>query len=594
MIRRGRHAVRRGRALAAVAALTALAGCSGFGGTSPVESGLEIGGAEVPRVRVFFPGPVMSATPEQIVRGFLRSGAASDGDYDTAREFLTPDAAKGWEPDGDVLVFSAESELQVQMPDEATAVISAPVVARITSEGRYLAAPAGTIETTQLHFARVDEEWRIASLPDGFARWISAADLRRLFQPYAVHYVATDRRTLIRDLRWFPLDHLTSRLAQAQLAPVPADLAGVATTAVPPGARLAADSVSTVDGVATVELSARPTADQTIRQNLWAQFVATLTQDPSVASVALQVDGSPIDPPGATAPVRDPAQVGFTSSVSALDAEPLVRQGERLSALDVNAPLTGLDPQVTDPPRTDLPALPAGVTGLAVSVDGRNLAGVSADRATLVRWVGATRQDIGPGAGALSDPTFDVRGHLWVGSAPSSGASLHAVPPAAGATASGAGPVVAQPVVAHWLAGRTVLAVRVSPDGERAAIISTDGGVPIVQVAGVVRGPGGLPTALADAVTLGEGVPAASGLVWVDLTTVVTLADPGGASARPVALSLDGTSVELAAVPGAIAVTSSGDIRRLIVRTADGRVLVRSGRLWLAAGSGSEVLVPGR
>ena len=97
--------------LVLVAALLGLSGCAGIGGTSPVQPGLEVGGADAPRVRVFFPGPVNGATPESIIRGFLRSGAASDGDYDTARSFLTPDAAKSWVPDGEILVFSTEADV---------------------------------------------------------------------------------------------------------------------------------------------------------------------------------------------------------------------------------------------------------------------------------------------------------------------------------------------------------------------------------------------------------------------------------------------------------------------------------------------------
>lgn len=576
------------RVLQCVAVGLALTGCAGLGGTSTVEPGLEVGGVEVSRVRVFFPGPVNGASPEDVIRGFLRSGAASDGDYDTAREFLMPEAAKAWVPDGDIVVFSAESELQVTSVDEATAVVSVPVVARISAAGRYRTATPGERETADIHFARLEGQWRIASLPEGFARWISAAHLNRLLQPYAVHYVAVDRRTLVRDLRWFPLDHLTSRLARAQLAAVPADLAGVATTAVPAGTRLAADSVSVVGGVATVELSARPPADQTIRQNLWAQFVATLTQDPAVVSVALQVDGSPIDPPGAQAPVADAAQVGFTPSVAPSSLQPLVRSGEQLSPVDPAAPLSGADPEVPETPRTDLPPLPVGIRGLAMSPDGREIAGVGPDRASLVRWRGLVRTDVPTFAAGLSDPTFDVRGHLWVGSAPTGSASLFAVPLTQPPSA------LPQPVPAAWLAGRQVLAVKVSPDGERVAVISAGGGQLLVQVAGVVRGPGGMPTSLAQGVTLGSGVSAPTGLVWLDQTTLATLSTPPGAATRPVVLSLDGTVVELPEAQGAVALTSSDNERRLLVRTADDRVLVRSGQLWLTAATGSEVLVPGR
>ena len=73
-------------------------------------------------------------------------------------------------------------------------------------------------------------------------------------QPYDVHYVSTSQRALVPDTRWFPVDKLATRLARAQLVPVPAHLADAAVTAVPAGARLLGDAVSIESGVATVNL----------------------------------------------------------------------------------------------------------------------------------------------------------------------------------------------------------------------------------------------------------------------------------------------------------------------------------------------------
>ena len=125
-------------------------------------------------------------------------------------------------------------------------------------------------------------------------------------QPYAVHYVSTSRRAVVPDVLWFPVDKLATRLARAQLLDVPAHLAGAATTAVPAGARILGDAVSVDAGVATVNLiSSRLQPGEATRENLWAQFVSTLTQDPSVARVSLFVDGVPVDLAGARRLGRD-------------------------------------------------------------------------------------------------------------------------------------------------------------------------------------------------------------------------------------------------------------------------------------------------
>lgn len=581
--------MRRLRALAALG-VALLGGCAGLGGTSPVRTGLEIGGQDVPRVRVFFPAPVTGAGPDQIVRGFLRSGAASDGDYDVARSFLTQEAARAWSPDGEVLVVAAESELVIEQVDEARSILSTPVVARISKEGRYSVAAPGEIATVEIRFARIDGEWRIADLPDDFGRWLTAADLRRLFQPYAVHYVATGRRSLVPDLRWFPLDHLTSRLAQAQLAPVPSDLEGVATTAVPLGARLTADSVSVQGGVATVELSTRPAADQVERQNLWAQFVATLTQDPSVRSVMLQVDGSPIDPPMARAPVADPAEVGFVAATPAERPGVLVRLADRLADFDTASLLTGADPTVP-PERTDLPLIPDGWTDVAVAPDGQDVAAVSLDRSTLRRWRLREPIDVAPFAAGLTSPTFDSRDHLWVGSrSTAEGAVLFVI-------SQRDAPARARPnpVRAPWLEGRVVVDVRVSPDGDRVAVLSRGPDSRVgLHVSGVVRGPQDQPVSLAEPVEFGIGLSDLSGLLWLGPTRLATLGTPPGGVRSPVVISLDGTVTVLPETPDAVSLTSSAGERQLIVRLADDTLLVRSGPLWVDAGKASEVFVPGR
>ena len=62
---------------------------------------------------------------------------------------------------------------------------------------------------------------------------LADGDVPRLVQPFAVHYVSASRRATVPDVRWFPLDRLATRLARAQLDPVPDHLVGAATTAVP-------------------------------------------------------------------------------------------------------------------------------------------------------------------------------------------------------------------------------------------------------------------------------------------------------------------------------------------------------------------------
>jgi hypothetical protein len=98
---------------------------------------------------------------------------------------------------------------------------------------------------------------------------------------------------------------------------------------------------------------------------------------------------------------------------------------------------------------------------------------------------------------------------------------------------------------------------------------------------------------LAQGRELVAGLSGLDELVWLNQSTLATLATPAGAATRPVVLSLDGTSMELPEVPGAVGLTSTDGERQLLVRTGDDRILVRAGQLWIQAGTGSQVLVPG-
>jgi hypothetical protein len=127
-----------------------------------------------------------------------------------------------------------------------------------------------------------------------------------------------------------------------------------------------------------------------------------------------------------------------------------------------------------------------------------------------------------------------------------------------------------------------------------ALLVGTEGGASRLLVAGVVRGAGAAPTSLAEPVELGAQVGRKQAVVWLSSTSVATLATAEAGVTRPVVLSLDGTSLSLPDTPAALSLTSADNERGLVVLDSSGHVLVRAGQLWLSAGEGAEVLVPGR
>ena len=72
-------------ACVAVTVAAALSACGGLPAVSAVQQGSQVGEYAVQPVRVQPDGPTAGATPEQIVRGFLRAGAGAGFDDLTAK-----------------------------------------------------------------------------------------------------------------------------------------------------------------------------------------------------------------------------------------------------------------------------------------------------------------------------------------------------------------------------------------------------------------------------------------------------------------------------------------------------------------------------
>lgn len=580
-----------GAALVVVASL--LAACGGIGTSTPVQPGLEVRGGDVQPVRAFFPPPAKGASQRDIVLGFVRAGAASDGNFDTARSFLTEDADKGWVPEGEVVLYSATTPLSVTNRTPDVAVLSGPVEAKIGTDGRYIQAGSGATRRVEFQFARIDGEWRISNVPKGFGRWITTSDLGRLLQPYSLHYIANDRRAIVPDRRWFPPDHLATRLAAAQLDDPPAYLGGAVRNDIPRGARLTADSVSVTDGVARVDITGQVPTDKTQRENVWAQLVSTLLQDPMVQGVTIRVRDVTLELPDVDLPVRTVEQVGFPAPPVVPLGRPMIRRGESIYLL----PSTSFVDR--DPRKSGNVDVLEDYSSLALSADGTDIAAVDPDGSGLSRFHGTTRYALTFFGTRVGHPAYDTRNFLWVGGVgldEDSGKRLW--------TFSVAGdpaeqrPVAGVAVAADWLAKRRVVESKPSPSGDRVAILHTadDGTDAQVAVTGVVRDVGGRPVRLAEPLRLGSTLVGPTGLVWLSNTSVATLARRAGTAEkrRPYVLSIDGAEQALGETPKGISITSAGGERDILVTNSDDTVISRAGQQWISLGQGTDVLVPTR
>ncbi|MGB7820097.1 MAG: GerMN domain-containing protein [Ornithinibacter sp.] len=568
-----------------------LAGCGGLSTSGPVEPGLEVGSNDPQNLRVVFPGPVDGASQESIVRGFIRAGAASDGVYDNARRFLTSQMSEVWNPDETIVLLSGDESPSATLLDPATVQVTAGAAGTIDVNGRFTAAAPGATVSQTFGVVSVGGQWRISSLPEGMGRWISRNDVSRLVQPYPVHYISTSAQDVVPDVRWFPLDKLATRLARAQLDPVPDYLADAASTAVPVGSRLLGDAVSIDGGVATVDLiSGQLEPTPTARQDLWAQFVATLTQDTAVTRVSLSVEGVPVDLPGLNGSASSLTQVGFPPSPTRSNTPPVVRRGSEVVAFDTTR-LGEPDPREPED-AGDYPQVAADYRDLAQSADGAELAAVDPGGEQLSRWRDGNRYEVPQFGTDVGHPAYDQRGFLWaggVGTAEGQPVRLWAVD----TRADPADPEAsrATPVSADWLSGRRVEQARVAADGDRVVVLSTlpDGSSPRVDLTGIVRGERGVPEHLALPLQLGSSLTQVRGLSWVDDRTVAVLGALGDSGLSPTILTVGGEVRTLTEVPNGQSITATGGERDLWVITTNGRLLGRSGAQWLDSGPATDL-----
>lgn len=568
-----------------VLAVAFLAGCSGISVNTPVEPGLSPGARVRPAVRVVFPGPAVSADPESVIRGFLRAGTASDGAYESAREFLSDAASSAWVPDATITILAPGESPRISALGGSTYRVTVDASATIDADGRYAVRRDQTPLSMDVRLVRVEGEWRIASLPTGFGRWIPSSEVPRLLTTQAVFYVASDRSGLVPDYRWFPLDRLAARLARAQLDVVPPYLLGTVTSAVPVGTRIAGDAVSVDRGLVTVNLlSPGLPTDATLRQNLWAQFVATLTQVPQITSVQLLADGVPVDLTDLPEAVSSPQDVGFPERTPPTLVPALKRKGGALVSLADGSGTPG-----TTAAGTAYPTIPADRSRVASSASGTELAALNGAGTELSRWSFGNRRDVKPFASSMSPPRFDRRGAIWVAGV-SSGDSvtrIFVLPPTG---AEGIDRVV--PLDVTWLVGRLVEDLAVSAAGDRLAVVSTSrsGGDARLDITGVRRDAAGSVAGLGDRFRVGRHLERPSSVVWVGPSAVATV-DVGATPAVPTIVDLAGPVHRLAGVTGGERVSTLGGERSLVVRSGKGAMWLRTAGQWASLGSADELVV---
>lgn len=544
--------MRRALSLLGLALVFVLTACTGLPTTGYVNPGR---GPQTDDTQAFAfvpDGPQDDATPAEIVEGFLRAGSGPADDWATAKLFLAPGTS--WDPRARVTIDRLADRRATAAPDGTAVTVALTSIAGVDADGAYAPTASGTSETLSYGLARVDEQWRITSAPDGVVLYEEV--FPTVYQAASVAYFDPTWTFIVPDVRWFPRPLVASRVATALVDGKPsAWLAGAVQSAFPDELSLVGRSVTlSSSGVAQVQLPrAALSLDRTTLDRMQTQLSRSLVTA-GISEVQMTVEGTPIT--ASEVPVR----------VTRVDPSPAV-----LTAVGVFGALAG---DAIEP-----------IGGLSDAVESLapNAVEVEADRS-----LAAVRTQQGSVASALADgrtfllderagliaPSIDGEGEIW--SVPSNAPTqVRAFTPEG----------VPREIGNAWPDASEIVSMQVSRDGTRVAAIVTVSGVREVWVAGIEREDTGV--SLGPPHVLSFSQQGAFDLAWLDDTTVGVLATADGAS-RLRELNVGGRGTEASAPDGARTLAAGSTSVRVLDDA--GRLFSRRGSSWTLVASGIRVL----
>lgn len=435
-------------------------GCYSFPVTSPVE---RIEASIDPErnhdgIEVAAQSPVDGASPQGIIEGFFAAQESYADGYHVARQFLTTQAAAKWKPETEATVYDSNAQTLVIGADGG-AVLQATLIGQVDADGVYTAVHDEAF-THDFKLVREDGQWRISNPPAGvlmgsqrFHRaftavptyFFDATGTRLVAQPVYVHLADIDAgaaEVLVRALIRGPRAWLRSAVMDA----LPAEITSN-------GTRIDEDGIAHVNLGGSVEALSAEQRDMAA-----TQLLATLSYLVSVRGLTITANGREL-----SVDIADSQNVVRSSTIMDL------RKARDPLSKDLFAVAEGRVLRVSQSGPQIADQLPGEIgqgwvsrpERLGVDWAGETLA-ITTDNGTKLHVVntgGGSPTLIHEGTSMLR-PQYDVAGGLWT----------------LDNTASG--PVMARiiggqsfSVPLTELAGRKVIAYRISPDLTRLALV---------------------------------------------------------------------------------------------------------------------------
>jgi hypothetical protein len=545
-----RDAVRRAAAFAAAVLVAALAGCASIPTSGAVNAGDPRPREESVDLEVLPRGPQTGQTQQQILDGFIEAAASPRGNYEIAREYLTPAFAGEWASDAGTIIDVLADRGFSQLGENAIRVQAVPS-GNLAPNGQYLEAVTTAPVQLEYAFEQVDGEWRISRAPEGLL--IDETTFRLVYREYTLAFFDPQYRFVVPDARWFAgRESAQTSIVRALLEGPVEWLAPGVVSAIPEDVALDPATVPVNDGVAEVSFAGAAFDNLQTVQRMQYQLEQSLAGVRNVSDVRLSLNGSTQQVPDLESePERAPR----------IDPRPVVYDGESFGHL------AGTGDEVLGIPGISEQVVALEPSGAALGPGGT----AAAVRATGGVYLVRAEEDAVPldPRDGLITPALDVDDVVW---------SVPADAPDALAWFAVDG-TASEQIPVPWSASR-IQAIELSRDGTRIAALLADGARTRVVVASIERDEDGLPVALGPvalelAGTAGEPLD----LAWLDAGTLGVLS----ASATGARLGLQeiGAPDTVGEAPeGAVQLDGANSQRDLRVLTSDGDLATRAGVGW--------------
>ncbi|WP_330296658.1 LpqB family beta-propeller domain-containing protein [Streptomyces sp. NBC_00503] len=601
--RRGRLRTLRTYAFATAGLL--LAGCASMpdhGEIRPVQVSQGVDS----QVRVFGVPPADRASPQEIVDGFLEAMTSDDPQLQTARKYLTEEAAKNWKPGAAVTVLSAGLDrFSVQGEKDPAAPrfkVAGKMLATVDERSAYQPETGGKRYEEFLQLTQENKQWRIATPPSSLV--LSESDFQRIYMPVNKYYFAGG--TLVADpvyvrQRSDPDSRMdpTTQTVKSLLAGPSKWLGPVVTSSFPSGTELREGTKSlSYDGQNTLRVPLNVKADNVAQpqcQKMATQLLYTVKD----------LTGSRVDRVELLRSDGKSSSCWVTEAAAAVVANRPLSPGHQYYVDNESRLMRmSLDPnreEQQDPP-SPVPGPLSGnppfkVGSAAITYDEKRAAVVSEDAHGLyvvnLTTAGPVPQPLltakGSKPAGFTAPSWDAAGDLWIADQDDQTPTLWRLP-------HGSGP--AEKVAVSGLDGGRITGLKTSPDGVRIALLVQKESRKNLFIGRIER-----PDGKSDgpAVSVRELRPAAPQLAdvtamsWAPRGRLLVVGRESGGVVQARYMLADGSMVG-AGLPGATgleAVAASEDEKKPVVAFSgeDGIVWLPPGAQWRTVAAGGKAPV---